>query len=361
MTQPADADGLERLGWTGFRGLAPGSIDPDPGLNLIHGDNAAGKTSLVEAIYFLARARSFITHRTARVIANGQDAAVVNGRIRAKGQAYRLGVGHQQGETRVRLNGADTRALSESAWLLPIQVVNTEVQRLLTDGPDGRRAFLNWGVFHVKPGYRADWRRYRRALQQRNAALKTGHRQLSATWEPEMAEAGKRVDDQRRAFLAKLEPVCQKLWQQWLPDRSIEWRLRSGWPDGSGLDEILDTHRDRELAQGHGLYGPHRADLRVLADGVDATAQLSRGQQKLLVTAMRLALTELWGEQRAGRPVLLLDDLPAELDAGHRRALLDYLLCTPAQCFVTAIDATQLPLEAHGQWFHVEQGRVTAV
>jgi DNA replication and repair protein RecF len=361
MQQPADADGLARFGWTGFRGLADGTIDPDPCLNLIHGDNAAGKTSLIEAIYCLSRARSFVTHRTRRVIANGQTVAVVNGRIGVGGQLYRLGVQHQQGDTRVRLNGADTSALSESAWLLPTQVVNTEVQRLLTDGPDGRRAFLNWGVFHVKPGYRADWRRYRRALQQRNAALKTGNSQLSATWEPEMAEAGRRVDDQRRAFLAQLEPICQRLWHRWLPDRSIEWRLRSGWPDGTPLDEILDRNRHRELAQGHGLYGPHRADLRVLADGVDATAQLSRGQQKLLVTAMRLALTELWSAQGSGRPLLLLDDLPAELDAGHRRALLDYLRSTPAQCFVTAIDPEGLPMGDRGRWFHVEQGRVTPV
>ena len=153
MTGPADANGLIQLGWQSFRHLQTASIEPDAGLNIIHGRNAAGKTTLLEAIHFLARSKSFLTHRAARVIQTGASIATVSGRIDTGENVHRLGVQHGNGETRVRLNSRDIAVLSEAAWLLPLQVLNTEAQRLLTDGPAARRAFLNWGVLPHEPQY----------------------------------------------------------------------------------------------------------------------------------------------------------------------------------------------------------------
>ena len=360
MDQSAGADGLTHFRWQSVRHLEAGSIDPHHCLNIFQGANAAGKTSLLEAVHFLARSRSFITHRTSRMIRSGEPEALVSGRIRVNGGTHRLGVQHGNGETRVRLDGRDITILSESAWLLPLQVLNTEAQRLLTDGPTVRRAFLNWGVFHVEPVYRDEWRRYQRALRQRNAALRSGQRRLASAWEPDMAEAAESVDSRRRRFLEAVIPAALSIAGDWLPDLTLDWRFRSGWRSGEALGDILAESRDQEINQGFSLHGPHRADLRIIANGVEATTFLSRGQQKLLVAAIKLALIEHWSAASSQRPVLLVDDLPAELDRGHRSDLVRRLETGGAQVFLTAIEGDLLPVTGDAQWFHVEQGRIAA-
>lgn len=357
MTDTA-AEGLVQLDWQAFRHLKTGTIQPGPHFNVIHGRNAAGKTSLLEAIHFLARAKSFLTHRSAQLIHRQANQVTVTGRIHVAGTNHRLGIQHGEGETRVRMDGQDIHALSESAWLLPIQVINTEAQRLLTDSPEGRRAFLNWGVFHVEPSYRTLWKRYQKALKQRNAALRTGDSKLAAAWEPEMAAAGAHVHERRADFLQIVLTAAIDIAGQWLPSVDLNWRYRPGWPTDSSLSDVLASAREREFAQGFSLYGPHRADFKLIADGIEAEKILSRGQQKLLVAALRLALIDYWGHHDMPRPVILVDDLPAELDERHRFDLVQRLAGITAQVFVTAIEAEQLPDVSSATWFHVEQGQV---
>ena len=355
MTDDA-AEGLVQFDWQAFRHLQTGRIEPGAHLNVIHGRNAAGKTSLLESIHFLARARSFLTHRSAQLIHREARQVTVSGRIRVTGSEHRLGIQHGEGETRVRLNGQDIHALSESAWLLPIQVINTEAQRLLTDSPEVRRAFLNWGVFHVEPSYRSLWRRYQKALRQRNAALRAGDLKLASAWEPEMAVAAEAVHEKRATFLQTVLTASLGIAEQWLPNVSLNWRYRPGWPAEESLEAVLKSSREREVTQGFSLYGPHRADFKMIADGIEAEKILSRGQQKLLVAAMRLALVEYWGSTSQPRPLILIDDLPAELDAQHRQDLIQRLQTVSAQVFVTAIEAEQLPELTNASWFHVEHG-----
>ena len=358
MAASAETDGLIHFRWQGVRHLGAGSLEPASRLNIFHGANAAGKTSLLEAIHLLARSRSFVTHRTGQLIGRGQESAVVSGRIRATGSLHRLGVAHRRGETRVRVDGRDVSALSESAWLLPLQVLNTEAQRLLTDGPGTRRAFLNWGVFHVEPSYRDDWRRYRRALRQRNVALRSGDPRMASAWEPDMVEAAASVEAQRVDFLEAVIPAALAIAEQWLPDLDLDWRYRRGWRAGETLDAVLASGRRQELAQGFSLHGPHRADFRLTANGLEASSYLSRGQQKLLVAAIKVALTAHWAARSTQRPLLLVDDLPAELDRVHRADLLARLEAGGAQVFVTAIEGDLLPVRGTAQWFHVEQGQL---
>ena len=353
-----DPDGLTRLSFQGFRHLLPATLDFANRTNVIYGRNAAGKTSVLETIHFLARARSFITPRTARLINTHAESVLVHGAIASRSGTHRLGVEYGKGHTRVRLDGRDIQALSESAWLLPMQVINTEGQRLLTDGPVHRRAFINWGVFHVEHAYRDTWRRYQRALRQRNAALRAGDARLATAWEPEMAVAGSAVDEARRRFLSALMERAIAIGHAWLGATTLDWQYRPGWASGQPLESVLKAGREKELKQGFGLYGPHRADLRLLADGEEAAGRLSRGQQKLLVAALRIALVQTWIAKGHERPIVLVDDLPAELDSRHRANLLSQLQDSGAQLFITAIEPDQLPEITAAGWFHVEQGRV---
>ena len=351
-------NGLTAFKVEGFRHLATASLSFSPQLNVIHGANAAGKSSLLEAIYFLARAKSFLTPRLQRLIATEGSEVLVTGRVQNASGVHRLGVSFNQGRTRVRLNGEDVRSLSEFAGLVPIQVLNTEAQRLLTEGPAERRSFLNWGVFHVEHTYREQWRRYQRGLRQRNAALRAGDESVAKAWETELAMAGEVVSEVRLRFLETLMHEWLALLQSWMPGLQFTWRYRSGWVKGESLIQALRKGRPTELSQGFTLYGPHRADLVLVVDGHPVSQRLSRGQQKIVVIALRLALLALWRKGSASRPILLLDDLAAELDAAHRELVMRHVHCMDVQTFITTIEAERVPFIDQALWFHVEQGHI---
>lgn len=360
MAEKAVSGGLTDLRLQGFRHLKATTLTFSPGLNVVHGANAAGKSSLLEAIYFLARAKSFLTPRLQRLIANEESLVVVSGRIQTVEGLHRLGVSFSDAKTRVRLNGEDVRSLSTFARLIPIQVLNTEAQRLLTEGPGERRSFLNWGVFHVEHTYRDLWRRYQRGLRQRNAALKMGDAALATAWEEELAMAGESVTAARVTFLQDLLVDWQAILRDWMPDLAFSWRYRCGWTREETLLTAMTKGRDVELKQGFTLYGPHRADLHLTVAGYPVAQRLSRGQQKVIVIALRLALLQRWQASSVSRPILLLDDLAAELDEGHRRQVMERVNAMDVQTFVTTIETDRVPYTDSAAWFHVEQGRITS-
>lgn len=341
-----------------FRNLAMVELRPGPGVNFITGPNASGKTSLLEAIHFLARVRSFRTTRPQQLVRHGSDALLVRASL-AESQV-RLAVRWSANGTQVRINGEDVRTLSSLARFLPVQVVNAESQRILLDGPQVRRSFLDWGLFHVEQSYYDSWRRYDRALRQRNLALRSKDARLSKSWEPELALQAAALTRYREDFIALLKKTAKPLLADWLPDESIDFEYRRGWPQSKSLEQAYTEGRERELELGYSLYGPHRADLLVRASGMEAQHRLSRGQQKLLAIAMLLAAAAVMHEDNP--TILLIDDLPAELDVTRRKHVLDQLQRIDAQVFITATDPAALPVaREQARWFHVEHGRYREV
>ena len=349
---------LVRIEAEGFRNLHGVALTLHPGVNLIWGDNASGKTSLLEAIHLLARGRSFARVRTDRLIQHGRPAFTLGAAIQAGQHKAWVGMERTPGRTRVRLDGRDVSNLSEIAWLLPVHVINTESQRLFTGGPQERRSLLDWGVFHVEPGYQEHWRRFQRALRQRNAALQSGDARLARAWAPDLVAAAETVDASRRVYLAALWPHWHSLIGDWLPELDLRWDFRSGWPQGGSLQAVLEQARAQEMERGHTLHGPHRADLRFTLHGAEAAQCLSRGQQKLAVIALRLAQGELAARSGYQRPLILIDDLAAELDGGRRERVLAALLRMDAQLLLTALSRDELTLPGDAlRVFHVERGR----
>ena len=349
---------VHKLSLSGIRNLVDGRVGFHPHCNVITGANAAGKTSVLEAIHILARARSFRAGRLDRVRRAGKAPLILQGEVDDGWQVHRVGVGRDDSGTRVRVDGEDARGLSQLARLLPVQIVNTESQRLLQDGPETRRSYLNWTVFHVEHDFHGAWRRFDRALRQRNAALREGQWRLAYSLEPELVSAGEVVDGLRRRVLAALEPRVQERAAQWLGPIKIELHYRQGWAKNRGLGEALEAQHASEAAVGFTMVGPQRAELQILAEGMEARERLSRGQQKVLVIALLLAQAEVVAAVGGPRPVLLVDDLPAELDNEHRDDVVASLLASSSQCFFTAIAAAALPVD-QGTQFHVEQGVIT--
>jgi DNA replication and repair protein RecF len=164
---------LDALVIEDFRCVARAELELDSRCNLISGANASGKTSLLEAIFVLGRGRSFRTARTEILIRNGAEAFTLAGKVAGAGRIRPLGMRLGRDGMEARVSGRPVSGLAELATVLPAQAIDPEVHRLVEGGPQERRRFVDWGVFHVEPSFVDHWRRYQRALRQRNAALRT--------------------------------------------------------------------------------------------------------------------------------------------------------------------------------------------
>jgi DNA replication and repair protein RecF len=355
---------LARLKLLNLRNLEPLDIAPCEGLNLIVGPNASGKTSLLEAVHVLGRGRSFRSGRLQSLIRYGAEELTVYGELQRKGGRVAVGVERTQQGLRARIAGRDVQSTAELAAHLPLLLINPDSHRLLEEGPRYRRQFLDWGVFHVEPRFLPAWSQYERALRQRNALLRAGApaSELGA-WGRELAAAAAVIDAQRRAYLDGLREVLPGFLRPLVGLEGLEVVYQSGWPAGTDYPAALEAGLDRDRAMGHTQYGPHRAELLFKVGGMAAAERVSRGQQKALVLALRLAQGALLKTRTDVGCVLLIDDLPAEFDAENRVRALDLVRGLGLQSFVTAIEADLVPV---GEWaerrvFHVEHGSLREV
>lgn len=355
--------GLDRLRVRNFRSLREVDLRPGNGVNAIFGRNGAGKTSLLEAIHCLGRARSFRSGKIGYLIARGESSFVVQGEgTGGDGRRMSVGVQRARGGTRVRVNGQEVRSLSGLARSFPVQVFNRDSVRMLSDGPRVRRALLNWTVFHVERNYGAAWIRFEKLLRQRNAALKAGDERVTSAWTSEFVSAAESVHEIREKYMRELAVGLVSRVAGWLGGVAVEVRYRRGWPQDAELADVLVGCRARELEAGFSLYGPHRADLLFRCEGEEAQEVLSGGQKKLLVIALVLAQIDLWRVSGNQEPILLVDDLRAELDEENACRVVNAIEMSGVQSFVTSIERSRLVAQSNPiKWFHVEHGRCSEV
>jgi DNA replication and repair protein RecF len=339
------------------RSIEQAELALGPRVNLIVGANGAGKTSLLESIYLLGRGRSFRTRLNEKLIRHGADYLRVLGQVPGDGFPSLIGleVSRKAGTT-ARINAETPGSLAELATAFPVQVIDPEVHKLVEEGASRRRRWLDWAVFHVEPAFGRDWARYQRALQQRNAALRSGQDALGS-WDAELVRAGE-------ALTAARERVVQGLARYWSPlcaelagvDLSIHFY--PGWDTELGLDQALATARDRDRDRRTSTTGPHRADLRLRCHGRLARETLSRGQQKLTAVALTLAQLMFLKEQRGIAPTLLLDDPAAELDTVRLGGFIQQVMRLETQLVITSLQPDFALFGKPEQVFHVEHGRV---
>jgi DNA replication and repair protein RecF len=352
---------VERLKIQKFRCLEAVDFTPHPETNVMVGANGSGKTSVLEALYFLGRGRSFRAGPTSGLIQRGAAEFTVYAQIAAGGMTQRVGVEQTTAAMQGRIDGNPTASSADLAAVLPVQVIDPEVHELVQGGPKERRQFVDWGVFHVKHEFLVAWRRYRRALLQRNQGLRQGlDWQAIEPWDRELISSGLDVDRHRRQYLEQLGPELQRL-SLGLLDVAAEQRYRSGWPADQDFASALDASRDRDRGQAQTHVGPHRAELVLEVEGVAARHRLSRGQQKLLAISMILAQSQFVAEHLDETVVLLVDEPAAELDAERLSKLVTMLGTLRAQLFISALDREALPIGSDANVFHVERGSVSTL
>lgn len=347
---------LERLEVRHFRCLSGVALDPHPHWNLFTGPNASGKTSCLEALFFLGRGRSFRGVQNRQLVSFGESGLTTYGAVRTGEQLHRLGAGWSSGELRCRKDGQDLKSSAELAATFPAQVLDPEVHELVSGSPHHRRRFLDWMVFHVEPSFLEDWRRYQGALRQRNQALRERRADLGA-WDEALAAAGEALHAARsRSYGPLAEAMVASVRD--LTGLEIRFELQPGW-QGETLAEALGRGQEADREAGFTHAGPHRAELALRLDGRRAKDRLSRGQEKSVAIGMVLGQI-LCLADRDLYPALLVDDPAAELDAEHLARLLAALAGLKNQRFLTCLDPDALELPAETLTFHVERGVVAA-
>jgi DNA replication and repair protein RecF len=349
---------LRRLQVTDFRCLHSVELQLDPQFTLISGANASGKTSVLEAIYLLGRGRSFRTRRLEHLIRHNQDQFIVFGEVDCGATWIPLGVEGSQLGIRARIGGVAAKSLAELALALPVQIIDPEVHKLIEDGPYRRRRFIDWGVFHVEPGFIDIWQRFQQTLRQRNAALKLRQaRDVIAAWDMDLIRYAEKLSTARQRYIDRLSEPAAGLGRALL-GLELVLRYRCGWGLDMSFAEALAQSWPLDRERGSTSVGPHRGELIVHVDGMVAKDHISRGQQKLLAAALLIAQIKLFPVDAEVHPTLLLDDPAAELDQQHLGALIQEVCGQPNQLIVTTLQQDLPGFGKPGRRFRIQQGAI---
>ncbi|MEP7243464.1 MAG: DNA replication/repair protein RecF [Gammaproteobacteria bacterium] len=341
------------------RCLPRAELQLHPGQNVIWGGNASGKTTLLESIFLLGRGRSFRTRNSERLIRHGQPLLRVVGRlVGPPPEPIGLEVSKADG-TVAKVRGAFVQSLAELSRAFAVQVIEPGAHKLIEEGAQRRRRWMDWAVFHVEPEFIDVWSRYARALKQRNSALRTAPDQAGA-WDPEVARQGELIANLRRDFLEKLQPHWRESVRE-LTGLEVDLHYARGWHADTSLADALSGSRERDVLRGMTHVGPHRADVIVRVEKGLARETLSRGQQKLVAAAMTLSQLSLIREITGTIPTLLLDDPAAELDRERLGRFVGQIRRLRCQLVVTSLSPEVSLFGTPDRVFHVEHGGVTPV
>ncbi|MGD9730399.1 MAG: DNA replication/repair protein RecF [Gammaproteobacteria bacterium] len=356
---------LVRLKIRHLRNILSLDLAPGRGINVVLGPNASGKSSLLEAIHLLSSGRSFRTHHLAQVVQREASDMLISAEVfsEASGTSV-LGMEYDMARGRLRMKaaGKPVQRLSELAPFLPVVTIHQESHRVFTLGPEFRRSFMDWGVFHVEPHFLPAWQRYRRALKQRNSILQQALSRPEV-WDRELVECGTLMDAYRRRYLEQFMARFRELLPILRIDTTVDLKYRSGWASDTDLADQLARGLEGDRRSGYTRIGPHRADIDFVTGGIAVRERLSRGQMKVLVYALYLAQACTLAEITGRRALILMDDLAAELDAHHIEQLIEKINALGFQSIVTSSDPDfrRHVTPVDHKMFHVEHGVFTEV
>lgn len=347
---------IQRLQGEGIRNLAPFCLSCDPWRNAFFGGNGAGKTSVLEALYFLSRGATFRGRKLGPMCQMGSDDCWVRAfGVTESGRPWRRQrVSRKQG----RSTGSDLKDAGLGARDLAVRLVGDSVYLLVEGAPELRRRFIDWNLFHVEPRYADVIRAYRRTLEQRNAWLRGGGKGMPI-WDEAYVSYCREVDERRREYCELLNGAVVQVLEQ-LDQSPTEFRIKyaSGF-NAKSLEDDLTKMVSADLKRGFTFLGPDRADLQMELDGKPGLG--SRGENKLRAVILQVAANFVKSGVLAGgdnREIWLIDDLRADLSSKNHQQLLRIILGLGDQVFLTSIEPPEM---APGQLFHVEQGLIKSV
>lgn len=352
---------IKRLEFINYRNLENSFIIPKEGINVIIGNNAQGKTNLVECLWLFTGGRSFRGAKESELIAFGQKEALIKVYFFAEGRDQTIELSIKNGKRQSVLNDVPKRYLSQIIGTFCAVVFSPDHLTLIKGGPDERRSFIDGALCQIKPSYATLLTRYKRILGERNALLKDipKHRELEDTldiWNEKLANEGAAVAVQRAAYVERLRTHAAAFYDGISGGKEkldINYRISFRAENGQSAEKIaekllssLKKKQKDDIYLGYTTAGPHRDDLLITIDGKEAKSFGSQGQQRSAVLSMKLAEAAVLGEFKREAPIVLLDDVLSELDPFRQDYLLKRLggmqvfitcceLNTPAQSVIT--------------------------
>ena len=350
---------IDRFIVTDFRNISFADLNFSPKFNLIYGKNGSGKTSLLEAIYYLGHNRSFRSHLKQRIVQHGKDKLILFAEMNDK----KLGLERSLNlKSQIHLDEETIHSILPITEMLPIQVIDSKTFQLLDSVPENRRQFLDWGVFHMEHQYSSLWKKFQRILKQRNHALRARLPIKEVkTWDEPFVIVANEINALRKAYFNDISEYFA-MNNALFDFGNIDYQYKQGWNADFSLEEHLKKNISSDMRFGYTQCGPQRADIKISFNAVPAKDVLSRGQQKFLISCMKTSQLQYLFDRTSKRALLLLDDLPSELDNSRQMALVSRLKEVSGQMFITSIDKASVYdcLEEKSSTFHVEHGTVVS-
>lgn len=359
---------LSHLSLKYFRNIEALTLEPVNGVNIIYGENGSGKTSLLEAIYYLSHGKSFRTPKHKSIIQHQQDQFVIHGRKALHDLSIPIGISKtQSGETNLKIQGKASRKISELAQLMPVQIITPESYSLFFGGPKERRKFLDLGLFHVEHEFFYLWQSFNKVLKQRNALLKSkpqNYFDQIRFWDKEFVRLAEQINKLRMAYISRFkQQFFDKMCAELTLIRDLEINFNAGWKDSESLSDALEQNFERDARQGFTSKGPHKADFSFSVAGNSVENTFSRGQLKLLLYALKVTQNSLIESETDKQSILLIDDLPSELGEDTKEKVGQLLAHCSSQIFISSIlsesiSAVVEPMQRELQMFHVKHGNL---
>lgn len=338
-----------------LRNLGSCEITPHKKINLIHGSNGSGKTSILEAIYILGRGRSFRDRQLIYLIKKGKDSFTIFGRKSPEYNRTEIGVSYSKKGANVKIDGVNVNKISTLAIETPVHIITPKSQEIVEKGSGIRRRFVDWGVFHVEPSYQLFSSRYQRALIQRNSALRETPK-TAVFWDKELIESGTKIQEYREKYFELLKSNFLKQLIYLGVDSEVEMILNRGWNNEKTLEEVLVESLNGDIRRKHTRFGPHRADIQFRIENMDIDKWGSRGQLKIVTYCLFFAQTTVIEQLSKKQSILLIDDFTTELDKENIQKINNHLIRQASQIFITTTDEGQNITDTIGKMFHVEHG-----
>ncbi len=356
-----------------FRNMEEMVLCPCPGINVIYGDNAQGKTNLAEAIWMFTGAKSFRGAKEKEMLRFGSEQSKLHLEFWGGGrqQTADIRILNQKNQKTAWLNEVQLESAAKLAGSFYAVVFSPTHLSLIKEGPALRRKFLDTALCQIIPKYEANLREYHRILDQRNALLKDLERfpQLSDTldiWDQHLAKCGAWLLYCRNQYVKRMLPVAYEVYRGISGEKeelSMELESSIGATEDMDREELrqlflekLKECRSADIMKHSSSCGPHRDDLDLRVNGLPLRLYGSQGQQRSCVLALKLAECAIIEELTGESPVILLDDVMSELDSQRRSYLLNRI--TGRQVFVTCCDQESVQLLEEGRAFHIDKGHL---
>ncbi|MCH5353232.1 MAG: DNA replication/repair protein RecF [Acutalibacter sp.] len=370
---------VHRLGTQQFRNLEDGELFPCEGVNVIYGDNAQGKTNLLEALWLFTGGHSFRGAKDSELprlkeeTGENASAAALALDFFSEERMQKAVLNFENGRRSSVINGVKKKTGSALVGKVRAVIFSPEHLLLVKEGPSRRRSFIDGALCQLKPSFAGALSTYNRALLQRNALLKDiirfpELRDTLEVWDARLAKLGVGVMAERRAYVNQLAETVQTIYGgisrgketiciRYSPSvkTSVE-NFSKEETEELFLQELRRTLRS-DMKSGFTSYGPHRDDLEIEINGLSARSYGSQGQQRSAVLALKLAEAETLSKNSGEAPIVLLDDVMSELDQSRQDYLLNHL--HGRQVFLTCCSPETVSLQETGKRFRVERGKIT--